>query len=435
MKSIAIIGLGPRGTSVLERVAENVRASDGEPVTVHVFDDTVPGAGAVWHPRQSPHLLMNTVTSQVSLFTDESVPCEGPIVPGPSMYEWLTEGHAASVLSAEPHLHAEAVRLGPDDYPSRALYGVYLTWVFSRIRDTLPDRMRLIVHNRRVTAIDPVLQGWSLTDSAGATDHADHVVLALGHLPSKPDLHCQELSRFAAAHNLTYVPPANPADVDISDIPQGEPVILRGLGLCFFDYLGLLTTGRGGRFRRNGDRLVYEPSGREPLIHAGCRRGVPHHARGSNQKGVSERHEPRFLTSSVIDRLQRSALLGRPADFMREVWPLISAEVEFAYYSALLTKRGTPLSVGDERDLLAALTTPTVEKRLYLRRIEIAEHEQWDWAGLLQPCRNARARSHSDFTEWLTNYLNADAANARGGNLDNPLKAAVDALRDLRNEV
>ena len=31
---------------------------------------------------------MNTVASQVTLYTDDSVDCEGPIRPGPSLYAW-----------------------------------------------------------------------------------------------------------------------------------------------------------------------------------------------------------------------------------------------------------------------------------------------------------------------------------------------------------
>ena len=67
--------------------------------TVHVIDPAPPGAGQVWRTSQPPELLMNTVASQVTLFTDESVECAGPIRPGPSLYAW------------------EGCEAGPDDYP------------------------------------------------------------------------------------------------------------------------------------------------------------------------------------------------------------------------------------------------------------------------------------------------------------------------------
>ncbi|MEK8170570.1 FAD/NAD(P)-binding protein [Streptomyces sp. M19] len=43
----------------------------------------------MWRTAQPPELLMNTVASQVTLFTDPTVVCEGPVRTGPSLYEWV----------------------------------------------------------------------------------------------------------------------------------------------------------------------------------------------------------------------------------------------------------------------------------------------------------------------------------------------------------
>ena len=91
------------------------------------------------------------------------------------------------------------------------------------------------------------------------------VVLALGHRPHHLDESEAALSRFADRHGLRYIAPSNPADVPLDAIPAGETVILRGMGLNFFDYMALFTIGRGGRFvRESDDILIYLPSGREP---------------------------------------------------------------------------------------------------------------------------------------------------------------------------
>ena len=84
--SVALVGAGPRGTSVLERLCASAPEllPPGAHLTVHVIDPSPPGPGRVWRPTQSPDLLMNTVASQVTLFTDESVDCAGPIRRGPS---------------------------------------------------------------------------------------------------------------------------------------------------------------------------------------------------------------------------------------------------------------------------------------------------------------------------------------------------------------
>lgn len=88
--SVALVGAGPRGTSVLERLCASAPdlLPPGARLTVHVVDPAPPGPGRVWRTAQSRELLMNTVASQVTLFTDDSVDCAGPIRPGPSLHAW-----------------------------------------------------------------------------------------------------------------------------------------------------------------------------------------------------------------------------------------------------------------------------------------------------------------------------------------------------------
>ncbi|GLZ35013.1 hypothetical protein Lesp02_72000 [Lentzea sp. NBRC 105346] len=398
---ICIIGAGPRGTSVLERICAN-RSEPG--VEVHLIDPYPPGAGSVWRTDQSGHLLMNTVASQVSLFTDDSVDCEGPIVTGPSLYEW-----------AYPEL-------GPDEYPTRAMYGRYLEWVFARL--VAQDDVKVVVHQgTAVTLTDQPDGRQSVTLRSGSTvDDLDAVVLALGHGPVVLTEQERGLRDFADRHGLRYLPPSNPADVDLSRIEPGERVALRGMGLNFFDYLALLTEGRGGRFTPGPSGLVYHPSGREPVLFAGSRRGVPHHARGENQKGAAGRHHPRFLTPEVVERLRARGGIR----FMRDIWPLVDKEVRSVYYETLV---GRPdfarrhrmlLHAGrDDRDLLA----------------EYGVTELWDWSRVAKPHGDMHFADHADFHRWLLEYLRNDAQEARLGNVDSPLKAALDVLRDLRNEI
>lgn len=78
---------------------------------------------------------------------------------------------------------------------------------------------------------------------------------------------------------IRYFPPNNPTNIDleaIDAIKAGETVLLRGFGLFFFDYMILLTTQRGGWFKRMEDgSFKYYKSGKEPTIYAGSRRGIP----------------------------------------------------------------------------------------------------------------------------------------------------------------
>ncbi len=60
------------------------------------------------------------------------------------------------------------------------------------------------------------------------------------------------------------------------DIKPDDTVLLRGLGINFFDYMALLTIGRDGKFQEKVNKeLIYLPSGYEPKMVAGSRRGIP----------------------------------------------------------------------------------------------------------------------------------------------------------------
>ncbi|WP_327157156.1 FAD/NAD(P)-binding protein [Streptomyces tubercidicus] len=426
--ALAVVGAGPRGTSVLERIcASAAELAPGSRLTVHVIDPAPPGAGQVWRTAQPPELLMNTVASQVTLFTDDSVECAGPIRTGPSLYDW------------------EGCDVGPDDYPGRALYGRYLEWFFHRTVRTAREDVTVVTHPARAVRLAQAPDGsQSLTLDDGRTLHGlGAVVLAQGHLPTVADAEQRQLADYAAGHGLAYLPPANPADLsaDLEALAPGRPVLLRGLGLTFFDHMVLLTTARGGRFvRGTGGALTYLPSGREPRLYAGSRRGVPYHARGDNAKGAHGRHLPLLLTPDVIAAFRKRADAGELPDFLAEVWPLVAKEAEAVYYEALLARRGAGGAPGPlcrerfrRRFLDSAHRSP--EEAAALDAFGIAPAERWDWERVSRPHAERSFTGRAAFREWLLDHLRQDAAHARQDNVSGPVKAALDVLRDLRNEL
>ncbi|MGA6157289.1 FAD/NAD(P)-binding protein [Stenotrophomonas sp. NPDC087984] len=447
--AIAVVGAGPRGTSVLERLCASApELAPGIPLTVHLVDPSPPGAGRVWRTAQPDELLMNTVASQVTLFTDASVECGGPVRTGPSLYEWV----AARGL---------APGLGPDDYPSRALYGRYLEWVFGEVVRGAPETVTVRTHRARAVRLEERADGEQMLtlDDGSRLEGLCAVVLAQGHLPAATDATERRYASHAERHGLRYYPPANPADVDLSPIAPGEPVLLRGLGLNFFDHMALLTAGRGGTFAphpRGG--LAYRPSGREPRLYAGSRRGIPYHARGDNAKGPCGRHTPLLLTPDVLGHFRKRADSGDPPDFLAEIWPLVAKEAETVYYEALLALRapdarapaapeasgtgpGTepgapaPFASAHFRSHFLATGHGSPEEAAVLAEYGIPDAERWSWDAVSQPYRGRRFTGRDEFRRWLLTYAHQDVVHARLGNVEGPVKAALDVLRDLRNEL
>src|SRR4051794_31423190 len=100
--TVAIIGAGPRGTSILERLVANAaECAPDRTIAVHVIDPYPPGGGRIWRSEQSPLLWMNTTSDECTMFTDETVECEGPIVSGPTLVEWA-QGLATGNLLSPP---------------------------------------------------------------------------------------------------------------------------------------------------------------------------------------------------------------------------------------------------------------------------------------------------------------------------------------------
>jgi uncharacterized NAD(P)/FAD-binding protein YdhS len=450
---LAIVGLGPRGLSVAERLCANAESllSHAHELVIHIIDPYVSDGGQVWRSTQNQVLLMNTVACQVTVYVDDTVDCAGPVVTGPSLYEWARSIALVGSPIVPEAIRAEAVALGPDDYPSRAFYGSYLQWARDRMIWSAPPAVSFESHEATAVDVRDTPNGLQevVLDSGEVIGDLQSVVLALGHMPHRPGESEAALSELADWHGLRYIAPCNPADVSLDAIPAGESVILRGLGLNFFDYMALFTIGRGGTFVRDADdTLRYLPSGREPILVAGSRRGVPHHARGKNQKGSFGRHQARYITPEVIERFRVSADAGAPANFRRDIWPLIDQEVRTVYYETLVRERQCDCDAEQFTALFAAAGPATVPvfgdplaieeshaQRRVLAKFGIDPEDGWNWRKIASPFDDDDLTSTEWFRASLRSYLDEEVQEASKGNVAGPRTAALDTLRDLRNEI
>jgi len=149
--SIAIIGAGPRGAGVLERLGANADLFPGV-VDVHLVDPYPAGAGRVWRHAQSPLLRMNSMAEDVTMFTDDSVTCAGPIRPGPSLAEWaeqVREGRITAHVSDE--ITAEIEALTGTTFATRRVQSAYLSWFYDHTVANLPGNFRVTLHRDTVS--------------------------------------------------------------------------------------------------------------------------------------------------------------------------------------------------------------------------------------------------------------------------------------------
>ncbi|WP_436494339.1 FAD/NAD(P)-binding protein [Actinokineospora sp. HUAS TT18] len=321
---VVIIGAGPRGTGILERLLANASVLDlPRPLRIELVDPYPPGGGRVWREQQSSLMWMNAMAGNVTMFTDDTVQCEGPIRPGPSLSEW----------AAADGTHWDVLGMS---FASRQVQSRYLSWVFDRIVADAPPGVTVTVHETRATRLEG---GHGERQTVWLADRdeplvADSVILALGHQEAEPTEEDLRVAGFAARHGLRYLSSAYTADADLSGFKPGENVVLRGFGAAFVDVMALLTEGRGGEYVTEEGRLRYVPCGQEPVLYVGSRRGVPQRAKIAYRLCGSPAPLPRFFDAAALDEV---LVDHERVDFYADLWPLMAKEIGWGYYHELFT--------------------------------------------------------------------------------------------------
>ncbi|MCB5164144.1 FAD/NAD(P)-binding protein [Streptomyces bambusae] len=339
---LVVVGAGPRTTGLLERIAANAPGlwPDGRALEIHLVDPHPAGPGRIWRLDQSPLLRMNSVAENVTMFTDGSATLAGPVRPGPTLAQWAAQfagrspRHEPYAEPTDPDVLAELRALSGTDFASRRALGAYLDWVLRRALAELPSAVTVRTHRATATAVTGPPDGPQRVHLAGRAVPltADLVVLSQGHLGAAPDEEHRRHGAFARRHGRFHQPPEFTSDADFAGLRPGEPVLVRGFGLAFTDLLALLTEGRGGVFRPTAGGLAYVPSGREPVLYVGSRRGVPYHAKIRYRlRGPRPPLPHHFGPAAVAALLGR----GRPPDLRRDVWPSMAKEIGFGHYHEL----------------------------------------------------------------------------------------------------
>ncbi|WP_323960240.1 hypothetical protein GC088_01930 [Arthrobacter sp. JZ12] len=435
---VAIIGAGPRGTSVLERLVSNWRslpASERPRVRVDLIDPYEPGPGHVWRTDQSRSFLMNTPALFPTVVpVGEASGARAPSIVPVSFEDWrlrMRKGPDARLSGQDAR---ELAGLSRTDFPSRALYGRYLQWIFGVIMEQLDDGFDVVVHAAEAQHIEARFPGYRIELSEGTPVASDAVVLALGHLPAQLNRE-QELLRDGAARlGLQYWPPNVPADVDWNSLPARKPVLVRGLGLNFFDVVTHLTEGRGGKFLPSGEHagraLTYRPSGQEPRIIAASRRGTPYRAKAKLDTYVPRGIRLRYCTP---ERAGSFAARGILPGFDHDLWPLLHRDAVWAYYSTLARTDGLPKSFLEALQLALDAENPVWQAELEkLLDRTVPADQRLDLEALARPFGRHRFASPEEYNQAVQAYLEDDAAGSDRGE-DDPLKMAIGAMNAGRS--
>ncbi|WJY68543.1 FAD/NAD(P)-binding protein [Corynebacterium auris] len=382
---VVFVGGGPRTTGILLRLAANATAlGEGAPeLDIHVIDPYPPGGGRIWRRDQSPLLWMNSEAQDVTIYADETVEMEGPVVPGPSLEEFVTQAGAAEDTKANGKVFA-----------SRRVMSAYLEEAFHRAeRELARAGSRVSVH--RAEAVDAsgagAEQAVELSDGTRITD-IDFLVLCLGHVDIEPEEGPRSLAAQAREHGLTYVAPGFTADIDLSVVAPGESAIVRGFGLAFIDAMVLLAEGRGGRYVADPDApggFAYEPSGREPILWVGSGRGTTHLPK------LTYTYEGELPRARHLDAASLNAVRGdRPLDYHADVVPLIEWNLRYAFDRHLFQAHPERVAVSwevHEQQLntllpeeLGGRGAPELPADYLARAFPDPAH-RWDYADLVDP--------------------------------------------------
>ncbi|MET8580018.1 FAD/NAD(P)-binding protein [Streptomyces collinus] len=401
---VAVVGVGPRGLSVLQKIGELAgHLPDGHTLDVHLIDPGDGGQGA-HSARQPAHLLTNTVAGQVSMFAEGS---------GPSFTEWAAAaGYRAFDSTYHPTGGDSGAPVDEHAYLPRRLLGSYLSWVFDRTLGSLPDGVRVVQHRDRAVDVAPVVgDRYAVRLAGGFTVVVDYLFLTTGHCERVPTGEDRAHAEFAREHadrnpHLAYFPTPYPVEL-LQRIAPGSTVAVQGFGLTAHDVISELTAGRGGTFHGTGPDTEYRPSGREPRILLFSRQCLPFSARGVNQKGVTGGHRARFFTPEAVRALRRLRPGGK-LDFVEDVLPLLVKEMGYAYRVA---REGRPVPPEGYE--------PSPDERRTIER-------------LLHPLDGAEFTDQAAFRRFFTDLVAEDLAQAELGNLTSPVKAATDVIRDTR---
>lgn len=421
--TIAIIGLGPRGLGVLERVVLHCASRPKLPVQVVVFEPGRPGCGS-HSPSQPDYLRLNTIAAQLSMFPGALPNSPAQAHYGPSLFEWCV---ARGLMVPDSYGSGNSAHRTPrpTDFLPRRFLGKYLDWFYRYLTSIAPAHVTISWRQAVAEDIrwDPGSGRFSIDCDAGGCVAAHCCFVTIGHAMQRP-----------TATGETNASPrfAYPLPTSVLNAGDGRCVRIQGMGLTAMDVMVALIDQWGGRFTLAPDlSMQYQRSGREGVLIFESRFARPYCARPVTSPERRPR-AARFLCAREIDR--RPAEQGETEyGFVEMVLPLMRLEMLTAYYACCASLRagGIDAAAAERVEAMVQQAALDGDPATILARLA-EEYGRFDPNEhiALRPPPSSTAKAH---LQWFLEYQARDLRESYRGLSHSPLKASLEVWRDLRD--
>jgi hypothetical protein len=372
MRIISIIGFGPRGSVLLERVITYIQSFKLSPSDfyIQIFDARGVARSTVYDVK-SKDILLNTIASQITLYSGDKAKNFGPTHKGPNLYEFYKDSKKTTPFTY----------LSRRDF--RDYFNVFIDEQFSRM-ESLGIKYSFIKDEVINIEKKDNKTGFSLYTKKNMVYESVYTVLTTGHGCIEREEDDLRIENICSVN-------------DINDsILSRSNVLVKGMGLVFFDIMIELTQGRGGQFIENGKTFKYIPSGKEPFIYPFTRSGIPLLSRVSKKK-KEPFYEPKLFTIENLQQI-KIAKKDKQLDFDIDVLPLLKQELELVYK-------------------------------------DVDSKGKFDFSKICHPEDNILKSCYSEYKHSLVSFLIEDIDNSEQGISLSAEKAVAEAIRDMRDNL
>ncbi len=265
-RTIAIVGVGPRGSYALENLLIELNKTNSlSKIHILLFEETGNfGNGQVYGLNQTKNNWMNLSERALTISNREILDNSYvQIPPFPSYHEWISNNKID--LSSKK----------ADFYPPRAKVGEYLNERFKTLIKPLLNTQLATLIEEKVTDIN-VNDENSITIQTNSNKYeaVNELLLTIGHQPTKPDEQLLSWDEYAGKNNnVSLFKSPYPLSKLLKNkyISDNECIVgIRGFGLATIDIVREISSKKGGfiitdsetkacKYKTNGHKIIFVP--------------------------------------------------------------------------------------------------------------------------------------------------------------------------------